>query len=199
MKSSIVFIGTLIGCLLSDNDGGVSAISKPFGLRSVNNNLSSKLLQKETHDVSNNRQSIIAATTVTVRGDQPIATTISRGGACSDSSIELFAKIGVGTAVEAMLMFSALDKSLNLKLGDATTRIIQSVALLSVIFASSAYGSIVDSGLSAATKQFLDPNEIPVSDVSFVHMMCAYDINVSCNVSHTQHNIYRAMQIGMHA
>ena len=164
MKCSVVFIGTLIGCLLSNN-GGVSA--KPsFGLRRINNNLSSKLLQKETHDVSNNRQSIIAIT-------------IPRGGACSDSSIELFAKIGVGTAVEAILMFLALDKfALNLKLGDPhLTRLVQVVALLSVIFASSVYGSVVDSGLSAASKQFLDPNEIPVRDVSFVHMLCAYDIS----------------------
>ena len=164
MKSSIVFIGTLIGCLLSDN-GGVSA--EPFGLRRINNNLSSKLLKKETHDV-NNRQSIIA-------------TTIPRGGACSDSSIELFAKIGVGSAVEAILMFLALDKSSTLKLGDDNfTRVIQAVALLSVIFASSVYGSLVESGLSAASKQFLDPNEIPVSDdVSFVHdMMYVSTLNI---------------------
>jgi len=194
MKCSVVFIGTLIGCLLSVN-GGVLAISKPFGLRSVNNNFSSKLLQKEkTHDVSNNRQSIIATTIPVNQSLQKL-----RGGACSDSSIELFAKIGVGTAVEAILMWLALDKSLNLKLGDPLlTRLVQVVALLSVIFASSVYGSLVESGLSAASKQFLDPNEIPVSDdVSFVHMMCAYDMS---HVMYLTLNIIicRAMQIGMH-
>ena len=155
MKCSVVFIGTLIGCLFSDN-GNVSAISKPFGLRRINT--SKKLLQKETHDVSNNRQSI-------PRGEHQVATTIPRGGACSDSSIALFAKIGVGSAVEAILMWLSLIKfALNLKLGDPLlTRIVQAADLLSVIFASSAYGSLVESGLSAASKQFLDPNEIPVS------------------------------------
>ena len=108
--------------------------------------------KKKTHDV-NNRQPIIA-------------TTVPRGGACSDSSIELFAKIGVGSAVEVILMFLALEFALKLKLGDANlTRCLQAVALLSVIFASSAYGSLVESGLSAASKQFLDPNEIPVSEM----------------------------------
>ena len=177
MKSSIVFIGTLIGCLLSDKCG-VSA--KPFGLRRRGVNNIHLQRQKETHNVSNNRQSIIAATTI--RGDQPIETTIPRGGACSDSSIELFAKIGVGTAVEAILMFLALDKfALNLKLGDPLlTRLVQVVALFSVIFASSVYGSLVDSGLSAASKQFLDPNEIPVSD----DVSCAYDLShVMCRLT----------------
>jgi len=35
--------------------------------------------------------------------------------------------------------------------------------IFAVIFGSASFGSVVDTGLSAATKQLLDPNQIPVS------------------------------------
>jgi hypothetical protein len=44
--------------------------------------------------------------------------------------------------------------------------IVQTIVLLAVIFGSSTFGAIVDRGLSAATKQILDPNRIPVSTSS---------------------------------
>ncbi|KAL3756116.1 hypothetical protein ACHAWU_005620 [Discostella pseudostelligera] len=98
----------------------------------------------------------------------PIYPSIPRGGACSDSTPRLFAKIALGAAVETSLMYALIDliitlKSNNRHSGNSTAMIaiFQTIVLLSIIFGSSTFGAIVDRGLSAATKQILDPNQIP--------------------------------------
>jgi len=89
-----------------------------------------------------------------------------RGGACSDSTLSLLSKVGLGTIVEAILLFAttqfaACSETLLNFDQLSLTRFVQVIELLCVIFGSSQFGAIVDSGLSAATKQFLDPNTIP--------------------------------------
>lgn len=111
----------------------------------------------------------------------PIYPSIPRGGACSDSTPRLFAKIALGAAVETSLMYALIDliitlKSNNSHSGNSTAMIaiFQTIVLLSIIFGSSTFGAIVDRGLSAATKQILDPNQIPVSVYDTVHSPIAY-------------------------
>jgi hypothetical protein len=113
----------------------------------------------------------------------PIHQTITRGGACSDSTPRLFAKIAFGAAVETSLMYALVDlivtlKSNNNQNGNSPAiAIFQTIVLLSIIFGSSTFGSIVDSGLSAATKQILDPNQIPVSvcrEYVYIVILCIY-------------------------
>lgn len=91
-----------------------------------------------------------------------------RGGACSDSTLSILSKVGLGTIVEAILLFAttqfAASAETLLNFDQLSLiRFVQVIELLCVIFGSSQFGAIVDSGLSAATKQFLDPNTIPVS------------------------------------
>lgn len=101
-----------------------------------------------------------------------------RGGACSDSTPSLFAKIGLSALVETGLMYALVGAAVNLNAkGSRTmvaTRAVQAAALLVVIFGSASFGSIIDNGLSAATKQLLDPNTIPVS-------ICAHYVLVVMN------------------
>jgi hypothetical protein len=74
------------------------------------------------------------------------------------------------TAIEATLMYQLLKLSIDINsttrtnLSSLTKRIIQTTTLLLIIFASSTFGSIVDMGLSAASKQVLDPNSTPNPD-----------------------------------
>ena len=108
------------------------------------------------HDVSSDDDS----TTI------EIVSTIPRGGACSDSPPALFAKVALGATVETLLMYATLIAAKSEKVLDlpsTTTRVIQSCLIFCIIFLSSTYGAIADMGLSAATKQLLMPNEIPVS------------------------------------
>ena len=102
-----------------------------------------------------------------------VASSISqpnRGGACSDSTPRLFAKIALGATVETSLMYALVNLVVTLKSNNANkysgnstvVAIVQTIVLLSIIFGSSTFGAIVDRGLSAATRQILDPNRIPV-------------------------------------
>lgn len=94
----------------------------------------------------------------------------NRGGACSDSTPRLFAKIALGATVETSLMYALVNLVVTLKSNNANkysgnstvVATVQTIVLLSIIFGSSTFGAIVDRGLSAATRQILDPNRIPV-------------------------------------
>jgi tryptophan-rich sensory protein len=88
-----------------------------------------------------------------------------RGGGCCDTTPILMGKVGVGAAIETTLMYQLLKLSTNINfVSSLTKRIIQTTTLLLIIFASSTFGSIVDMGLSAASKQVLDPNSTPNPD-----------------------------------
>lgn len=93
-----------------------------------------------------------------------------RSGACRDSNPVLFAKIAVNAAVETCAMLGILVGTQ--ALGETTTvtkiipslagiSILQWVGLFVIIFASSLIGSIVGGGISVATNQVLDPNIVP--------------------------------------
>ena len=101
---------------------------------------------------------------------------VCRGGDCSDSTPALFAKVGFGVAVESGLLYALLNLASN-----ANTKLVQAVEIFAVIFGSASFGSIVDNGLSAATKQVLDPNKTPVriSHTHTIHLnfMCALICN----------------------
>lgn len=88
-----------------------------------------------------------------------------RGGACSDSTPALFAKIGLGAAVETGLMYALLNLAVKVasteKYSTTIVRTVQAVILFAIIFGSASFGAVVDMGLSAATRQVLDPNTIP--------------------------------------
>ena len=99
------------------------------------------------------------------RNSQSIVVRV-RGGECSDSTPELFAKVGLGAAVDTTLMYALVNfaaQANTLEYSKGIIRSIQAIVLLAIIFGSASFGSIVDMGLSAATKQVLDPNQIPVS------------------------------------
>lgn len=90
-----------------------------------------------------------------------------RGGACADSNPILLIKIAISAMLETTLMTSLILFSQNIatKYPEKSTNIfglpvITWLSLISIIFASSFFGSIVDGGLSAATRQVLDPNAI---------------------------------------
>ena len=69
------------------------------------------------------------------------------------------------SAIETTLMYQLLKLSININfVSSLTKRIIQTTTLLLIIFASSTFGSIVDMGLSAASKQVLDTNSTPNPD-----------------------------------
>lgn len=96
--------------------------------------------------------------------DNSIIKSAPRGGAaCSDSALKFFAKIGTGTILESVVLFGVLYASV--KLSDAVPSIpsiynqpIPSlVASLMIIFGSSFFGSVIDGGLSVASKQALMP------------------------------------------
>ncbi|KAL3940947.1 MAG: hypothetical protein SGBAC_004600 [Bacillariaceae sp.] len=84
-----------------------------------------------------------------------------------------FATIFLGSTVEAFLMHQVLlfanriakewnDKNL--------VTVAQVVLIGSVVFGSATYGSLIDNGLSAATKQLLSPNEIPGDSDWYKHL-----------------------------
>jgi len=87
-----------------------------------------------------------------------------RGGACSDSTPALFAKVALASAVETGLMYSLVTyavKANTMDYSKVVTRLLQGAILFAIIFGSASFGAIIDNGLSAATKQILDPNTIP--------------------------------------
>lgn len=150
MKASIVLLCSFAVCLL---DGATAIRPSSFGL--------SKNIDRSRSSVSKfHVSSDDDSTTI------EIVSTIPRGGACSDSPPALFAKVALGATVETLLMYATLIAAKSEKVLDlpsTTTRVIQSCLIFCIIFLSSTYGAIADMGLSAATKQLLMPNEIPVS------------------------------------
>ncbi|KAL7454216.1 hypothetical protein ACHAWC_005853 [Mediolabrus comicus] len=71
-------------------------------------------------------------------------------------------------AIETTLMYQLIKLSINIistrdnnNLSSLTKRIIQTTTLLLIIFVSSTFGSVIDMGLSAASRQVLDPNSTP--------------------------------------
>uniref|UniRef100_A0A7S3PBU0 Uncharacterized protein n=1 Tax=Amphora coffeiformis TaxID=265554 RepID=A0A7S3PBU0_9STRA len=92
----------------------------------------------------------------------------TRGGACQDTDMTLFIKVGVAAVVEAATMLGAL------KLGKLLTgkfpslpklpgnqSIPELVSALAVTLGSSLFGSLAEGGLSVATRQLLEPNMTP--------------------------------------
>lgn len=150
MKASILRLCISLAICLLD---GATAIPSSFGL--------SKNIDRSRSSVSKfHVSSDDDSTTI------EIVSTIPRGGACSDSPPALFAKVALGATVETLLMYATLIAAKSEKVLDlpsTTTRVIQSCLIFCIIFLSSTYGAIADMGLSAATKQLLMPNEIPVS------------------------------------
>ena len=74
----------------------------------------------------------------------------------------------ISPAIETTLMYQLIKLSINIstardnnKFSSLTKRIIQTTTLLLIIFASSTFGSVIDMGLSAASRQVLDPNSTP--------------------------------------
>eukprot|EP00970_Alexandrium_tamarense_P001231 scaffold130_cov185-Alexandrium_tamarense.AAC.14 len=82
-----------------------------------------------------------------------------RGGACSDTTPTLFAKVLASAAVETFLMHQLLMFGVKTKSTYSTA--IRIAVCFSVIFGSAYFGILIDNGLSSATKQVLAPNEIP--------------------------------------
>ena len=161
MKCSILFLCSLL--IGGEVVGVVSALPKKhslvrpslFGLHHSASIAVKKDINRNAKSDSNNLVTSSAALSY-------------RGGACSDSTLSILSKVGLGTIVEAILLFAttqfAASAETLLNFDQLSLiRFVQVIELLCVIFGSSQFGAIVDSGLSAATKQFLDPNTIPVS------------------------------------
>ena len=95
----------------------------------------------------------------------------SSSGCCSDSTPILFIKIATSAAVETILMFGVLLKlssfvasknnNNNNNNNNYLSSIIRTIIISCIAFGSSNFGTIVDNGLSAATKQVLSPNQVP--------------------------------------
>jgi tryptophan-rich sensory protein len=89
------------------------------------------------------------------------------GGACNDSNPALFFKVALSSALETATMLglivgaNKLSEKVQVLPDLFGLPLLQWLSLVAVIFASSFFGSIVDGGLSAATNQLLDPNQIP--------------------------------------
>jgi benzodiazapine receptor len=92
--------------------------------------------------------------------------TVFRGGAPkkkdSNTSTYPLVKIAIAGVVEALIMHQSLLLAItgNSYEGNIAT-VFQVLLVLSVPFGSSTYGSLIDNGLTAATKQIMSPNEIP--------------------------------------
>lgn len=90
---------------------------------------------------------------------------IPRGGACSDTDATVLMKVGLSAAVEtaALLGVFYVGQELADSLGGNVFGLPISywLSILAVVFASSFFGGLVEGGMSAATKQALDPNVIP--------------------------------------
>jgi tryptophan-rich sensory protein len=93
---------------------------------------------------------------------------IMRGGGCADTDSKLFIKLGTSAVLETALMLLTLvasaalsDKFPNWIPSILNLPLTQLLAAFSIIFASSIFGSLIDGGISAATKQVLAPDVIP--------------------------------------
>jgi len=92
---------------------------------------------------------------------------IHRGGACSDSDPALFMKIGTTAIFESAALLGIIVSSV--KLSNLLPQnfpsvfdlpLLELMASFFVIFGSSFVGALVDGGLSAATNQALNPNQV---------------------------------------
>jgi len=159
MKCSTLLFGGLIGWLFSDGAAALHKSKHKHGISRHPRFGRSKVDRIATLPSSS------ASQFHNVAGYESHRSIACRGGDCSDSNPALFAKIALGVAVETGLMYSLVNFAVNadkMKLYSTTTiRILQAFELLAIIFGSASFGAVVDTGLSAATKQLLDPNEIP--------------------------------------
>ena len=85
------------------------------------------------------------------------------GSACDDSHLGLFLKISTSAAVETALMYSLAKFAASV--GDrgyskVGARLLRTAALGLIVFGSASFGSLIDGGLSAASRQVLAPSEI---------------------------------------
>mmetsp|Transcript_11936 Transcript_11936/g.29208 ORF Transcript_11936/g.29208 Transcript_11936/m.29208 type:complete len:295 (+) Transcript_11936:165-1049(+) len=159
MKRSILLsIGSLLGWQLS---GGVAAVPRgrsPFGIRHGHG------VDRIATPPPSSSMSRLQSVTANGPADRSIIAASCRGGECSDSNPALFAKIGFGAAVETGLMYALANLAVRANssgYSKVVVRSFQAVALLAIIFGSASFGSLVDMGMSAASRQALDPNQIP--------------------------------------
>lgn len=160
MKFSTLFLGSLLGWLLP---GGAAALHK-----TKQHGILVRPRFGGVDQITSTSQFDVAANK---HGNHPSITSC-RGGDCSDSTPALFVKVALGVAVEAGLMFALVSyavKANELGYSKTVIRSLQAFALLAIIFGSASFGSLVDMGMSAATKQALDPNQIPVSAYYLMH------------------------------
>ncbi|KAL7553499.1 hypothetical protein ACHAWF_018037 [Thalassiosira exigua] len=152
-KHGTLILGALLGLLTSDGAAAIRGRSR-FGVRGSRP-------VGTTRDVVARRKVATPSFGVASGGTRR---PVPRGGACSDSTPELFAKVALGAAVEAGLMYGLARYAVKVNAMDyskVVARSIQAGVLLLIIFGSASFGAIVDNGLSAASKQVLDPNTIP--------------------------------------
>lgn len=69
-----------------------------------------------------------------------------------------FSKIALGSIIQTFLLYTLASR-----LGSYNT-LLRAMALLTIVFGSSYFGSVIDMIPSAATRQVLDPNNIPGND-----------------------------------
>lgn len=91
-----------------------------------------------------------------------------RGGACNDSNPSLFLKIALSASLETaamvgliVLSYVAAEKFPDIFPSVSGLPITTWLSLFAIIFASSVLAAFVEGGLSAASSQVLDPNEVP--------------------------------------
>ncbi|EJK47530.1 hypothetical protein THAOC_33741 [Thalassiosira oceanica] len=85
------------------------------------------------------------------------------GAACEDTHMSLFLKISTSAAVETALMYKLAKFAASVGergYSKVSARLLRTAALVLIIFGSASFGSLIDGGLSAASRQVLAPNEI---------------------------------------
>ena len=101
----------------------------------------------------------------------------TRGGACEDTDMTLFVKVGVAAVVEAATMLGALKcgtfltgKFPSLPKLPGGQSIPELVSALAITLGSSLFGSIAEGGLSVASRQLLAPNTTPGDPVWYSNL-----------------------------
>mmetsp|Transcript_612 Transcript_612/g.1254 ORF Transcript_612/g.1254 Transcript_612/m.1254 type:complete len:318 (-) Transcript_612:326-1279(-) len=167
MKVSIQFLGCLAASLgapgaLAERDAGgafpipVATVRQPTTTTTTATTTTTPVAF--VHKARSNPEPIAAATAAAV------AIGVRRGGACSDSNPALFAKIGVQAVVESAILLGLLVASVAyadlVPVAVFGEPLLILLASLVVVFGSSLVGAIVDGGLSAASNQALNPNQV---------------------------------------
>lgn len=85
-----------------------------------------------------------------------------RGGGCSDTTSALFLKIGASAVLETTALVGLFFASQQLSIKkDIPWAYPKWLSILFTVFCSSVIGSLIDGGMSAASKQAFDPNAVP--------------------------------------